>query len=302
MDTEQLKNLHKVELSILKELDTACKKLGIQYFVWYGTAIGAVRHKGFIPWDDDIDVVMLRKDFMRFIKEAPSILPEHLFLQYRDSDPNYYILHAKLKDNNTTFLEPGYEKNKGHQGIFIDIFPLDYLPASPLKRRIQAIKKKILQNLIVISPDTNYWRLRGVKHKIYAILQPLLRIFVRDRMKLVRRLDSILTDVSPSPYIVEHQVKRSIYKTKWIREVTRMPFEDFEVPLPSCFHEILTANYGDYMQLPPVEDQKPRHISGIIDTERPYTSYIQFSDMKKSHINQSKTDNLLDSSSHLKIH
>ena len=279
MDSEQLKKLHKVELSILKEFDTACKKLGIQYFAWYGTAIGAVRHKGFIPWDDDIDVVMPRKDFMRFIKEAPSILPEHLFLQYRDSDPYYYLLHAKLKDNNTTFLEPGYEKNKGHQGIFIDIFPLDYLPTSPLKRRIQTIKKKILQNLIAISPDTNYWQLKGFKYKIYALFQPLLRIFVRDKMKLVRKLDAILANVPPSPYIVDHQVKWCIYETQWVQSAIQTTFEGFEIPLPCGFHEVLSAHYGNYMQLPPVEEQLPLHIGGIIDTERSYKHYIT----KESH-------------------
>lgn len=274
MDKETLQILHKKELEILKHFIEICKKLNLKYFAVYGTALGAVRHKGFIPWDDDIDVAMLREDFEIFLKEAPALLPSHLFLQYRDTDPDYNILHAKLRDSNTTFLEPGWEKQKGNQGIFIDIFTLDYIPTKGFKALLFKLKKKYYQNIIAIEADTNYWKFPGLKNKIRAVLQFFINWKYPNRQLAARKIDNMLKTVPPQKLIGNHESSYQ-YSIEWVKSVKQVPFEDVMINIPAGVHEHLTTCYGDYMQLPPEEEQVPRHFGGVIDTERPYTYYTE---------------------------
>src|SRR5690606_2891856 len=114
-----------VQLEILIEFDRICKKNNIKYQLFAGTLLGAVRHKGFIPWDDDIDVCLLRKDYNKFIQACKTDLDSRSFLQTYVTDKNCIIQFAKLRKNNTLFLESGISDCKTHHGIFIDIFPLD---------------------------------------------------------------------------------------------------------------------------------------------------------------------------------
>jgi len=274
MNTETLRKLHHKEVEILKQLIEICEKLNIQYFAAYGTAIGAMRHQGFIPWDDDIDVGMLRADFERFIEKAPSLLPKHMFLQYRHSDPNYNILHAKLRDNNTTFLEPDWEKRKGSQGIFIDIFPFDYIPENLIKLAIVKFRKKYYQCIISTDSCINYWKLPGFKNKIRALVSPLINLLYPNRQKAAIKLDSLLKKITYSDKICDYEVGRS-FQTKWFTKTQKVPFEEIEISVPIECHDYLTANYGDYMTPPPIEQQAPRHFGGVIDTERPYTYYTE---------------------------
>ncbi len=274
MDKKTLQILHKKELEILKGFIEICNKLNLKYFAVYGTALGAVRHNGFIPWDDDIDVAMLREDFDRFTKEAPALLPSHLFLQYRDTEPDYNILHAKLRDSNTTFLEPGWEEQKGHQGIFIDIFTWDYIPTKGIKAFIFKLKKKYYQNIIATKPKANYWKCPGIKNKIRAILQPFINWRYPNRQLAARKLDNILKNTPPQRLIGNHESSYR-YSIEWVKSVKQIPFEDIMINVPVGVHEHLMVRYGDYMQLPPKEEQEPRHFGGVIDTERPYTYYTK---------------------------
>ena len=274
MDKGTLKNLHNKELEILKTFIEICNKLNLKYFAVYGTALGAVRHKGFIPWDDDIDVAMLREDFERFLKEAPALLPPHLFLQYRDTDPDYNILHAKLRDSNTTFLEPGWEKQKGNQGVFIDIFSWDYIPTKGISAFIFKLKKKYYQNIIATDPKANYWKSPGIKNKIRAILQPFINWLYPSRQRAARKFDNILKNLPPHTLVGNHESTYT-YSLEWVKDVKPMSFENLIVNVPAGVHEHLTTCYGDYMQLPPEEEQVPLHFGGVIDTERPYTYYTE---------------------------
>lgn len=122
---EEMLRLKACEVSMLKEFIEICEKLGLRYYALYGTLLGAVRHQGFIPWDDDIDVGMMREDYEVFVREGQKYLSEHLFLQTYESDPEYISGYAKIRDNNTTFIETSVKSRKMNHGIFIDIFPLD---------------------------------------------------------------------------------------------------------------------------------------------------------------------------------
>ena len=125
LSTEQLNELKKSELEIFKSFLTVCEKLNVKYYLVEGTLLGAVRHKGFIPWDDDIDVGMLREDYELFIEKATEFLPENLFLQTYITDTEYSHGFAKIRNSQTTFIESNVRDCKINHGIYIDIFPLD---------------------------------------------------------------------------------------------------------------------------------------------------------------------------------
>lgn len=275
MTTNTLQKLHLKEVEILQLLIEVCDKLKIKYFAVYGTALGAVRHNGFIPWDDDIDVAMIRKDFDRFISEAPKLLPKQYFLQYGTTDSAYSILHAKLRDSNTTFLEPGWESNAGNQGIFIDIFPWDYYPTKGWQALIFKLKRKYYQNIIATDSTINYWKKKGFKNKLRAILRPIIHHLYPNKSQAIKNYDKFCQKLKPQPHVGSLESKTNYYSVEWIKEVKELTFENIKINVPIGVHEHLTVCYGDYMKLPPKEQQVPLHFEGIVDTERPYTYYTE---------------------------
>jgi len=129
---EQNARLKAIELDIFKAFLKVCKENDLRYFLAGGTLLGAVRHKGFIPWDDDMDVLMPRKDYDRFLEIGQSLLPPEYFLQTRQTDREYPCNFAKIRDSRTTFVEKSLKDRVINHGVYIDIFPLDYFPQSPV--------------------------------------------------------------------------------------------------------------------------------------------------------------------------
>ena len=123
-------NLQKIEFGILKEFIRICEILNLKYYIVCGSALGAVKYGGFIPWDDDIDVALPREDYEVFLCEAPKYLPEHLFLQTYKTDPKIPVIYAKLRNSNTTYIENSCKSIDMNHGIYIDIFPLDGYPVA----------------------------------------------------------------------------------------------------------------------------------------------------------------------------
>ena len=129
-------------MKLIKEFDRVCQELGLGYFVCGGTMLGYMRHKGFIPWDDDVDVAMLRADYDRFLSEAPNLLGKEFFLQIRETDPTIPYLFSKIRLNGTEYCTE-YNKDRAyHKGICLDIFPFDYVP-NDLKERELFVKEVI---------------------------------------------------------------------------------------------------------------------------------------------------------------
>ena len=122
-----IKDVQIVCLEILKEIDRICKQNGILYWMEGGSMLGAVRHHGFIPWDDDLDIAMFRDDYNRFLEIASKELKENYFLQTHQTDPEYPLFYAKVRKNNTFIDERSYQDLNIHKGIFVDIFPVDGL-------------------------------------------------------------------------------------------------------------------------------------------------------------------------------
>lgn len=274
--TETNRKLKVVLLELLHEFDRVCKKHNIPYVVFCGTALGAVRHKGFIPWDDDLDVSMLREDYERFLKVAPEELQDKYYLQAEFSE--HWNMHfSKLRKNNTTFLEKFHPKDKKmHQGIYIDIFPCDNADNREWVRKLQFYSSRIaLANTIYKRGYESESRSKKVFMWLCSILpvKPFHRFAMGRKKKNSECVHTFLSCTS--------RYKKGVYKRTWFTETVEMDFEDMKVPVSAHYDELLTVLYNDYMTLPSEEDRKIKEHAILIDTEKNYSEYENYRDGMK---------------------
>ena len=271
--TEMLKKQKKVLLELLKEFDRICKQYNISYIVFCGTAIGAVRHQGFIPWDDDLDVAMLREDYERFLKIAPSELSEQYYLQAEFSE-HWPMNFSKLRKNNTTYLEKYHPKDKkSHQGIYIDIFPCDNAKDTVRKQKYQFYASRVVvaKSLFKRGYETN--------SKAKKFFMGLCSLFPTKPFQKYAKGEKISDSAYVHTFLAcTSKFKKGIYRRKWFTETIEMPFEDMFVPVSAHYDELLTTMYGDYMQLPSEEERKIKEHAILIDTEKNYTEYENYRD------------------------
>jgi len=269
LTTQQLSQLKSVQLDMLVQFVAVCDKLGLRYYLMGGTMLGAVRHGGFIPWDDDIDVGMPRQDYEIFLQKAQSLLPAHLFVQSFVTDPQYPANFAKIRNSNTTFVESSVKKRRMNHGVYMDIFPLDHYPDDPAALE----RKKLLLTLRInlIFTDT--------RPKLTTRLASLIAcIYCPSMKKALQKREDLFRSVTAGSRIANHcgaWGKKEICPADWYGEGKKMVFEGVEVTVPEHYEKWLTQVYGDYMQLPPPEKRKSHHPLAVIDLDRPYTHYIE---------------------------
>ena len=266
-----MENLKKIELDILKEFVKICMSNSLTYFMLGGSALGAVRHNGFIPWDDDIDVALPRTDYEKFLKIAQTYLPENMFLQTYETDKNYPQAFAKIRRNDTTFIEKPSSRIKMNHGVYIDIFPLDGYPQHFKEKVSFLIKKKISKTIIscVFISDNAFKK----------VIKKIISFFCRNYQKEVKNLDILYKKY---PYENSQTVAnfsgawgaKEIVPKNYFRKGVAGNFEGIEVNLPEKYHEYLTALYGDYMTPPPPEKRIGHHHCTIIDLQKSYKNYI----------------------------
>lgn len=246
MKHEQLKALHSALLDIMREIDRVCRENNIDYFLDSGSTLGAIRHKGFIPWDDDIDVGMTRDNYDRFLSIAPQKLGNDFFLQTIDTDPHYNKLHAKVRKNNTVFMENGNENKNMHQGVFIDVFPFDRIPVS-------------LSKIYIWLNEAYYrmfFRLTFTEYRITSFKDFLCKIIIgHNPQKRYNTLCSSFVSkkakgmISYCYFLNEHYV----FKKELFENTMDVEFEGYNFKIMKDYDEYLRIMYGDYMQLPPIE-------------------------------------------------
>ena len=248
---------------MLCTLDDYCTEHQIQYFLVAGTLLGAVRHSDFIPWDDDIDIGMIRSEYEKFVQTFAKFPIPGYFLQHHTTESNYLLTYAKLRKLNTTFHE--YENDyqpKIHNGIFIDIFPFDPTCKNPLLEHTK------LQLLKLIATITELKRWHPRKNALKNIAAKIVRrciFFIKPRA-LSRIVDRLLTqpqDDTPA-YCCYHlfslkQSKKAAILCSEFENNIKLPFKDRAFPSPGDHHAVLTRCYGNYMALPPVEQRYPQH-------------------------------------------
>lgn len=236
-------------LELLVEVDRICRKHGIRYWLSSGTLIGAARHKGFIPWDDDLDIEMLLPDYKRLMKVLPQELPDTMALQSVETDPNYFFFYAKVRDRRSHLEESNrYDRVWKERGIYIDIFPFYKQPlwAHILSEKTQGHVYKIMNRMG--EGDKEMWKVRAITRFNRFIVHPVLKLFC----KLSRACETYGLGI---PYHDPRHLED-------IFPLTEMEFEGHMFPVPKDTHKVLTLKYGDYMQLPNV-DQINLHVGEL---------------------------------------
>lgn len=267
----EINELQKIQLSMLKDFDAVCQRHRISYQLFSGTALGAVRHKGFIPWDDDIDVVMLREDYERFFNSASKELDSNKYYVQREFSEHWPMFFSKLRLNGTTYIEKYHSHDaRIHQGIYIDIFPCDNLSDSRLMQKLQYIASKIViaKSLYARGYETN--------STVKKCFMQFCRILPTEPFKrlCIRKNDSSSLMVHTF-FGGGKKFERSIYLREWFEQSVKMRFEDSEFPVSAHYDEMLRVMYGDYMILPTLEQRVCKRHAAIVDINKPYTFHLE---------------------------
>lgn len=278
MDNETLRKVQLVQLDMLLDVDRICKENNIKYYLIGGSALGAVRHKGFIPWDEDIDIGMLRDDYDRFIQVGKLLLSDKYFLQTNTTDIEYPSLYAKIRANNTTFVEKESKEMgvKMHQGIFMDIFPIDNVPDNIFLRKFQYL----LVHFLISIASTRSGNYPQNKYKKF-----IKRLYSKIFIKLLKKetLDRTAHNIASSFKDIQTNKVANLfgrYKEKeivprgYFGEAKYLKFEEYNLPVPEYYHEYLKHIYGDYMTLPPIEKRSIHNIE-YISLEKSYKDYFK---------------------------
>lgn len=254
-----LREAQNIMLDILKNVHDLCEKHDIKYFLDAGTLIGAARHKGFIPWDDDVDIGMLREDYNKFLQIAKNELSDHLFLQTFETDKYYniYPTPCKVRCNNTLFLEAGVKEDyRMNNGVFIDVLPYDSLPKHRFIYKIQRIISfNILKSFKMLRDKPE--RLSFKNRITFSFYRVVVKVFTsKRRLKFFDYLTK-WNDVNSEymGYGVDTYWSQYIYKKKDYFELIKLEFEGQQFYAPKNYDTILTQLYGDYMTPPKEEDR-----------------------------------------------
>lgn len=273
---DNLQRIKAVELEMFQKFITICNEQNLIYYLAGGTCLGAVRHKGFIPWDDDIDVIMPRPDYDKFIFVAQKYLSSDLFLQTFETDAEYPNNFAKIRNSRTTFVETSCKDLHMNHGIYIDIFPLDgggdsFEAAAENLDGMKDLTRRISMtfNLPIAS---NIDKLKYyLKSLIYLVFGPSVKKAIKKRETMYRAYS-----YDSSAWVANYGGawgKKEIMPKSVFGEGTDGLFEGIQVKLPQNYDEYLTRMYGDYMTLPPKEKRVGHHYCTIIDPNRSYIEY-----------------------------
>lgn len=256
---KKLRKLQLTELEILMELDRVCRKHNLRYYIVGGTLIGAARTGGFIPWDDDIDVSMPRKDFDKLLSLKDEF-SEDFFLQTHKTEKDCYFFYAKLRKNGTYFGEDKFEHTGIHKGIFMDIFPLDYISDKAPIQKLCFKSFSLINAFICSKKKTSEFLYKNMSLPFIVTFRLIQCILPLPLLYGLRSLTAKLTSALSNKCLVAslagfHGYPKEIAPFKWWDEGTDMVFEGKCVRAPKEYETMLTHMFGDYMQLPPVEER-----------------------------------------------
>ncbi len=286
------KKVWQAQLDMVKIFIDICDKYKLKYFAAGGTLIGAIRHNGFIPWDDDIDLMMPREDYEKFIKVAKEELKkEPYFLQHYSTEKDYPNGHAQIRNSNTTcFIKESYsDLKKGKNcGIFIDIFPYDVLFDNYRKRQKYCRKIKLFKAL-------SLWRVYTPKSLLRKVIMHLY-FFFHSLQKTILKVDNLSKNipnkekynmVALASFMPGYE--KNVWAKEWFDQTLYHQFEDIQIAIPLYYDEVLKKEYGDYMTI-------PEHKGGAIHGQCYFNCdipYEKFKDLTKKEFDELFLENQL---------
>ncbi len=241
-------------LDILLEVDRICKRHDIPYWLSSGTLIGAMRHNGFIPWDDDLDIEMMRTDYLRLMEVLPEELPDWLALQNDETDPNYFYCYAKVRDRRSRMQEKcAYDRRWKEQGIYIDIFPLERHPIW-----LHKLTERTIGHMYKI------WRTSSDDQKAIRKVRRIFDVNNRAVYPCLRALLRVAACIRPLR-VITSGMGIPFHNPRYLDEIfplTTHTFEGHQLPVPANADAHLRHIYGDYMQLPDLNTLAP-HVDAL---------------------------------------
>ncbi|MDO4413635.1 MAG: LicD family protein [Erysipelotrichaceae bacterium] len=278
--SKQMKEIWAIELDLFNELDRVCKKHGLSYFAGAGTLLGAIRHKGFIPWDDDMDFYMLRSDYDKLINLANEFAHPY-FLQTGYTDQAIMRTHVRIRNSNTTACSSWEKQFDCNKGVFIDIFPLDGITENKFKDKTQKALNMIYRTVMRNKQPINF-KQQPLKISLkQAAINTVVTIAHRDKTKAMIRYENNLRKYSDknakmwgNRTLVFDCPKSRRPLEDWM-DIIHVPFEFMEIPIPRNYDEILRQQYGNYMEFPKDKTQGKLHEVIIVSTDTPYKEYLK---------------------------
>jgi len=263
MEKELLRKVQLTQLEIAREIRRVCEENDIRYFLADGSFLGAVRHQGFIPWDDDMDMGMLRSDYEKFCRIAPKKLKPEYCLQTWYTEPNYGLPFGKVVKRNTVYLENKKSRRLQENGFYVDIFPFDYVPENKLEREELARRLLSIYRVKLMKSGYKPWMEndRIIWKKRIGYLYYQLQSLFSGQKELARNYDTLAVSIHNSPVILEQNAlpKPYCFPAETFSELADFVFEGEIFKGLKDYDTYLRLFYGDYMQLPPEDQRENRH-------------------------------------------
>lgn len=270
----QMNEINHVQLNIFKDFIKVCDKLNIKYYAVHGTLLGALKYGGFFPFDDDIDVAMMREDYDKFISEGQTHLKKGLFIQSSRTEIDYPLSFAKIRDENTAFIQPILDGFDVSKGIYIDIFPIDNYPNNGIKLK----KINLIERFYSIRVNTRFISVkRNLKQRIAS---RIIKMISPSWHKASIKLSEVYKSQINTGKVIVYGGKKSEINIPldWFGEGIEMKFEDISIRVPSMYEKYLRQIYGDYKCYSPsaklmVSDKEVKISARVYDVNKSYIEY-----------------------------
>ncbi|MBP3645940.1 MAG: LicD family protein [Clostridia bacterium] len=269
-----MEELRKKQLELLRYFIDVCEQLNLKWYCVCGTALGAVKYGGYIPWDDDIDVALPRPDYEKFLASASAILPKHIFVQSFRTDPAYTHEFSKLRNSNTTQIELSVKHLNMNHGIYIDVFPLDGHPQKKHEQKLFDLQNKLFtwkQFCYIKKAPQKKLRARNFVFRLLGYHKRTAQTLSK-KEKLYAKYP-----IEQSEYWCNYgnwQGKLEYAHRSQYGNGTKATFEGISVIVPENYDAYLTQKYGNWRKDPPAEKQKSHHVITVYDAERSYVEYL----------------------------
>lgn len=277
INQQQMDEINAVQYHIFKEFHNVCKELRLRYYLVHGSLLGALRHKGFFPMDDDIDVAMPRKDYEVFIRQGQKIIDKRFFIQSYLSEQDYPLVFSKVRANDTAFIQPVLQNFNVNQGIYIDVFPIDNYPVNKLSLTWLRLKGWIYglrtsERLSLQIDNSVAVRLMAI---LSRILQPSWHNARNKYCELYNKVSDTGNVIVRGGKVKEVGIPFSLFGTP-----NHIQFEDINSYAPNNTDNYLKLIYGDYMNYEPmskdmVSENEVRISAEIVDVSKSYKEYIK---------------------------